>query len=192
MDCQRSVQLRAAKPLIYSPKFQVYAATGFSVKLKQRLYGYKFYQQQTHAQTLSEVLMQFWERNPQNTKVKVSLIPIPPHQEKSSHYLSSVFRPFASQFGYAYIEHGLTWARSVERQHTLLSRKRRKENMNQAFLVSPDALQKLSPGQHVLVGDDIMTTGSTMLSALNTLHTVRPDLRLTGLVLTHVPLRGQS
>lgn len=61
------------------------------------------------------------------------------------------------------------------RQHTEaqshLSRAQRLHNLDQAFILDPDALHRIQ-GRHVLLIDDVMTTGTTLRQAAQLLRQV--------------------
>jgi ComF family protein len=74
------------------------------------------------------------------------------------------------------------------RSQTLLTREKRAENVRRAFrLLNPGALI----GKHVVVIDDVMTTGSTLKTVAQTLHAARPA-SISALVLAVADPKGRD
>jgi predicted amidophosphoribosyltransferase len=78
----------------------------------------------------------------------------------------------------------LSWNKSIPQQHTLLNKQDRIKNMNEAFKIDSTKIEQ----SHLLVVDDILTTGATMNEALKTLSQHYPDKTINGIALSFVHL----
>lgn len=65
------------------------------------------------------------------------------------------------------------WRKVHNPTQTHLTAQQRRENVKDIFAIHPS---RRPPGTHVLVVDDVLTTGATMCSALETLQAAYPDL----------------
>lgn len=64
-----------------------------------------------------------------------------------------------------------------------LSRSERLKNVRHCFAPTPS--HNLQPDTEILVIDDVLTTGATLSSAVNTLRQTYPHLKVSGLALAH-------
>jgi ComF family protein len=78
--------------------------------------------------------------------------------------------------------------RNTETQTQMSSAARRAKNLNNAFMLTDPAAVK---GKHLVLVDDVMTTGSTLVSLARTLRPARPA-RLSAIVLCVGDPRGRG
>jgi predicted amidophosphoribosyltransferase len=170
------------------------------------VYGYKFYRRQENQRLLVDLLFEratqilcqkrlakpeahpdglpFWPVLP------VLIIPIParsPHRDHSQKLAKAL----------SYRLHGgvyqpvLEWQREAKEQHHLGSAAARRHNIRGAFgLKASDVKACKNPGL-ILVIDDLMTTGSTMKEAIQTLQAAY-DTSIVGLSVMNVTYGGQK
>ncbi|MGE0200727.1 MAG: ComF family protein [Candidatus Melainabacteria bacterium] len=192
-DCQAALDFRDSHPLFKinaSSPTVCYAATLMNPLVKKILYGYKFYLKPDARRKLGEILCHYWqhlsERPPSGNTLVIS---IPPHTGKldTVRYLA---RQLAHRFDYDWRTDGLSWTREVATQHDLSQRHARFHNINHSMACT---LEKL-PG-HVIVIDDLTTTGATLIEALRAVHERASELgrpvEVVGLAASHVPLTFQ-
>ncbi len=186
--CEKQALIRQPIPLEMLPAGPIYAACGFPYKMKNLLYGLKFKHKTQHGLTLAEVLIHYWQQLPQAEQSRWIVVPIPSHDKTKLPHVSLIARPFASHFGYDFIENGLEWKRSTQLQHTLLNKRKRRENIAGALQVGPELQKRIKPGGRILVVDDLITTGATMAEAMSTVHRANPDVKACALAVSYVPL----
>lgn len=186
--CERRYMLRQPVPVMTLLAGPMYAACEFPYALKRLIYGLKFQKKNQNGMPLSEVLIHYWNRLPESQFRNWIVVPIPPHRHSASGHVPLIARPFASHCGYSFVDDGLIWQRDVCSQHTVLNKRKRRENIAGAFQVNPKLLKRLKPDSRILVVDDIMTTGSTLVEALSTFKRANPEMTLCALSVSHVPL----
>lgn len=186
-DCQKQLFMRSPLPVISGASQPIYAACGFPYALKKRLYGLKFYNDTQQASLLVDVLVHYISMVPQLKERRWTVVPIPQRPDANPSHLPSLYRPVASHFGWNYRDQALVWTRETSRQHDILSRRKRRENIRGAFIANPRLEADLRQSEAVLVVDDILTTGTTLTEAMGALQQSHPNLPVFGLTLTHVP-----
>jgi predicted amidophosphoribosyltransferase len=187
--CERRFFLRGPQPLMVLLAGSLYSACEFPYALKRILYGLKFQNKAQFGVSLSELLIHYWQQLPEAKKQGWIVVPIPPHG-KNTHpaHLPLIARPFASHFGYDFVEDGLSWVKEVEPQQTILNKRKRRENVAGMLQVSPELMMRLQPDRKILVLDDILTTGSTLIEALSTIKRATPEITVSALTVANVPL----
>ncbi len=95
--------------------------------------------------------------------------PLAPARERERGYNQSVLlgRALASRWGIPFVSDCVVRTRSTETQ-TRLTPEERRHNVSGAFRASPDA-SKMLHGAHVVLVDDVITTGATLSSCAATL-----------------------
>jgi predicted amidophosphoribosyltransferase len=192
--CQSDIKLRNTEPVMTWQKIPIYAACDFPLQLKQWLYQLKFNEKRDHALRLTEIMLHYWHQLPQSTaeNTKTIIIPIPAHRgAQGTHHLSQIFQPFASELGVDYLQNVLQWTKPIHPQHSLYGRKLRQENVKDAFGVDLRHIESSLAHQEnlrLILVDDLLTTGSTMMEALQTLRTSFPSAQLYGLTLCNLPM----
>jgi predicted amidophosphoribosyltransferase len=183
-SCLSKLNFRDPEPVIPS----AYAATQFSLRLKKVLYPYKFQHQGDKAMVLSELLIQYIETLTLDKSIDWVIAPMPPHAGSLYHPVTMLSRPVSSHFGFSFLETALAWRRMTAKQHSILSRRKRRENILGAFRLNDDLKCRLqAKNTGVIVIDDIITTGYTMKEALDTIQGFMPEAPVLGVSLTHVP-----
>lgn len=189
MACERHLMMRQGVPVLSIAPGAIYAACEFPYKVKQLIYGLKFHRKTQNGLPLSELLIHYWSKLPHNPKVHWVVVPVPPHQEDSFRHVACIARPFASHFGLDFIEDGLMWTRAVQPQHTVLNKRKRRENVAGALQVTPTLLKRITqPNTRILIVDDLVTTGSTMVAALDAVQQAGLSASATALSVSHVPM----
>ncbi len=185
--CQKKVFLRQPLPLMTIGSSSIYAACEFPYRMKRLIYDLKFKQQTQHGLTLAEILLHYWQKTPPSKGNQYIVVPIPPHQNPRINHLPLMTRPFASHFGYNFMEKGLIWQRDVCPQHELHNKRKRRENVSEAFQIHPKLVERLQENTSILIMDDILTTGATLAEAILTFQRVNPKISVTALAASHVP-----
>jgi predicted amidophosphoribosyltransferase len=185
--CEKRILLRQPVPLMCLGAGTAYAACEFPYAIKRLIYGLKFEQKARNGVILSEVLAHYWQSLSQ-VPSRVMVIPIPPHQDAEFHHLSQIARPFASHFGYDYVENAFVWKRPVISQHLLLNKRKRRENVAGSLMINPQHANRFKDNMPVLILDDLLTTGATMVEALSAVNLEHSLDQVTALTVSHVPL----
>lgn len=186
--CERRILLRQPVPVMTLSTGALYAACEFPYRIKQLIYGLKFDQKHQHGLPLSEILIHYWQQLPESSSKGWVIAPVPPHQGAQMAHVSLFARPFASHFGYDFMENGLAWQRETECQHTLLNKRKRRENIAGAFTTDPTLFKRFGPRMKILVMDDLLTSGATLVEAVSTLKRAYPDAHVVALAVSHMPL----
>lgn len=191
-ECQSQIKLRDTAPVLSTGQITVFAACDFPLQLKQWLYSLKFNDKNAYALRLTEVMLHYWNQLPGSVKTndkRILIVPIPAHRNtQQHHHLSLIFQPFASELGVDYVQNLLTWGKPVHPQHTLYGRKLRKENVREAFQVDLSKIPQSTQPLHIIVVDDLITTGATITEAIQTLQEALPNVEITGLTLCNLPM----
>lgn len=74
------------------------------------------------------------------------------------------------------------------RTQTRKSAQERRKAMDNVFSISASGIGEISPRGHILIVDDVITTGSTILSCARCIHRALPDLRISVLSLASTKL----
>lgn len=173
----------------------IYSICNFPEAIKSKLYSLKFYNNPSGLNALNQLIVATFGKHFLDwTQHHACIVPIPPHtQNPKQGQVLKLFKPLAQKYPLAIITDALEWQRQVVPQHTLKSRKERLENIRNAFKLSkPDSLL---PYKHVIVVDDICTTGATLKNAIATIESFK-DLsqnssqNITALSLCHVPFES--
>lgn len=186
--CEKRIRLRAQAPVYPMPFGSLYAACGFPYRVKQLIYGLKFGGNAANGMRLAEILIHYWQPHPARLSKPWVVVPIPPHQSAASPHLDLIAGPFASHFGYRYRQDALFWQQPVLAQHTLHSKRKRRENVTGAMAVDPVFLKQLKPDTQIVVIDDLLTTGFTLAEALSAFNRAGTHVHVAGLAVSHVPL----
>jgi len=134
---------------------------------------------------LGQVLAQFWQQSPaaHGGLTVDAVVPVPLHASRVRYrgYNQSALlaAAFSRRMGYAYWEDALARSRKT-RSQVGLSPAERWANVWQAFSVRASV-----GGAHLLLVDDVMTTGSTLVEASRVLHAAGAG-RVQALVLAAV------
>lgn len=188
-SCEKKILLKQHLPLMVLPNISIYAACGFSYKIKQMIYGLKFGNRLENGSILSEIMIHYWQNMPQTSGKRWIVVPIPSHEKNKTPHVSLIARPFASHFGYKFMDDALIWKQRVRLQHTILNKRKRYENIAGAFSVNPLLIKKLNNGDKILLFDDLITTGATMIEAVSTIQrTCGPQISVCSIAVSHVPL----
>lgn len=193
-DCENKLGLRDTLPMGQRGGFELYAATLFNPRIKRLLYPYKFYNRQEYAETLSDILIDYWRRveHPEMNARNTVVVPVPSRWKHNP--LGPIARRFASDFGFSFNENLLCWERDTLPQHKLTGKRRRWQNVEGSMGVDGMAWDKcLNPGRSgptmVLVIDDMTTTGATLYEARQAFERFPAfEGKVVTLALSHVPL----
>jgi predicted amidophosphoribosyltransferase len=187
--CERRILLRKSVPVVMLRDGPLYAACELSYRMKQLIYGLKFHQKSQNGMVLSDVLIHYWAQLSYASKKGWVVVPVPPHHNTEVVHLPLMARPFASYFGYDFLENGLVWQHPVRPQHKLLNKRKRRENLLGALKVNPAVLTRLDkPSTKILVVDDLLTTGATLAEATAAFKQALPEASVVALAVSHVPL----
>lgn len=119
------------------------------------------------------------------------ILPIPLHRrrflERGYNQSSMLARAMADSLGCACSE-GLLIRTRPTRTQTGLSRQERQDNLDGAFALQGEIIRN---GQHIVLVDDVMTTGATMLAAAHSLLS-QYHVALSIAVLAHAPIAFSS
>ncbi len=193
-DCEAKLGLRDTLPMGQKGAFELYAATLFNPRIKRLLYPYKFYNRHEYAETLSDILIDYWRRvdHPEMNARNTLVVPVP--SRWNNNHLEAVARRFASDFGFSFSAELLRWERDTMPQHKLTGKRRRWQNVEGSMGVDGESWEKrLNPKAAgptmVLVIDDMTTTGATLYEARQAFERFPAfDGKVVTLALSHVPL----
>jgi len=195
--CHEKLGLRENFPLSVMGEDRLYAATLFNPAAKSLLYGYKFYHNTGKRPVLTELLCAYWQTVsptlPGHLSAHTLVLSIPAHTGKVS-VVEPIARPFAVRFGYRFSNRVLRWQRDIQPQHTLVARRKRVDNVKGALHAEAHALpfSASDPPAHILIVDDLTTTGATLREATRALREAGVACPISGLAITHVPLAFQK
>ncbi|MCL4380288.1 hypothetical protein M1466_02245 [Candidatus Dependentiae bacterium] len=116
------------------------------------------------------------------------IVPVP------SHWTRQVWRGYnaAAELGMILAEqHGIAYTQLVVRQRKTalqvgLTGKQRQDNVERAFAIADDRLLSLYVGKHILLVDDLMTTGATLVQVARTIRRHSPTTRISAFVAARV------
>jgi predicted amidophosphoribosyltransferase len=181
------LQIRQLTPVSKVSGAPLYAACGFPVSIKRMLYDLKFQDKIGNGTMLAEVLAHYWQQLTEAQSKGWMVIPIPTHQTGGHTHMPLIGRPFASHFGYDFVDYGFVWNRPVAHQHTLLNRRKRQENMAGALSIDPVFARQLTSRSKILIVDDLLTTGATLSEAIAAVRRVNPMIQVCALTVSEVP-----
>jgi len=182
--CERRLYLRQFIPAMNLDVGPIYAACEFPYPMKQLIYGLKFSDKHANGLTLAEVLIHYWQQLPLAENKRWVVVPIPPHADSSHVHLPLIARPFASHFGFDFVENALVWTRPVQTQHSIANRRLRGQNMAKALRLNP----AMNPDTSFLIVDDLLTSGATLAEAMHAIRRDQPACKIAALAVSHVPL----
>lgn len=163
MDCQ----LTTAKSVTTS--IPLFAWGEYRGALKQALARLKYHHQADLGFWLGCQLGKTWQHH-SNLYAQPAIIPIPLHQQRLQqrgyNQAALIAKGFCRATGLELLEHGLIRIKATQAMHSL-GIQDRQTNLQQAFRLGS---QRPSEGQPVLLLDDIYTTGTTALTAAETLR----------------------
>lgn len=148
-DCQRR-----APPFDY-----LRAPFRYQLPIDWLVTGLKFQRRMPHARILAEALRRAW---PVTDDLPALALPVPLHamrlRERGFNQAIELFHPLLDELGVPLARELLVRRRATPAQAGLSARARRR-NLRGAFVVrSPEAVA----GRHVVILDDVVTTGSTV------------------------------
>ena len=158
---------------------RVLALTQYQWPLSRLLTGLKFSAYIPNAKALATLFVEHCMQD--QKKLPQLIIPIPLHKNR---YLSRKFNQsieLAKQINkltHIPIDTSIISRTKATQAQTNLSAAKRRKNLKNAFYVPPSSIEKLEKYQHVALFDDVITTGTTMNYAYNSLHVLQPNLRI--------------
>ena len=181
-DCQRQVQqCQMASSNCSVGELPVFAWGVYGGTLKRAIAALKYENQPQLARPLGHWLAQAWS-NSQFASTQVIVVPIPLHSDKlhqrGYNQAALLAQSFCDLTGLPLQQKGLERLRDTEAQFGL-SLKKRETNLARAFGLG-SAFRRHHPASHVLLLDDVHTTGATARSAVHTLH--QSKIQVYGLV----------
>ena len=130
----------------------------------------------THAQKLLAVLLEIFLENRASTE-EALLIPIPlsgkRERERGHNQVTSVIQSTLFSKEKFTLETTLLVKVKDTKPQTSLDRVKRKQNPEGAYIYTKNARTKV-PGAHIILIDDVMTTGATLKEAMGTLEKLKP------------------
>ena len=115
-----------------------------------------------YARFLGELFVPLLKSKYENKPLPECIIPMPLHQtrlqERGFNQATEIAKPIAKALNVP-INHKIVYRQKETLRQSQLSKKKRRRNMQSAFLVNQTMTQK-----HVAVLDDVITTGETILS----------------------------
>lgn len=135
--------------------------------LRDLLIAFKFHSSLAAGHLVGTLLARSMPENFQSTPFLLVPVPLSTErlQERGFNQSLELARPVAQKFSFEIAVNALTRRRHTTAQHELSFQKRRR-NIQGAFRAFPDKIKN----RHIMLCDDIMTTGSTMREAAKTLH----------------------
>lgn len=173
LSCERQLkQSQFAKPAqFWQAQPAVFAWGAYQGRLKQAIAHLKYDNQPEIADSLGQWLAEAW-LEAQIGFSKLTVVPIPLHpakqQQRGYNQAELIAQSFCRLTGYPLQVYGLERQRSTEALFGL-SLAQREQSLSEAFSLGKD-FQRCQPKSPVLLVDDIYTTGSTVRSAMQTLH----------------------
>lgn len=164
--CQKHLRrCRLSQRLEADPTLPVLAWGSYHGHLRQAIAALKYQQKPDIAHFLGAELGSLWPKSHSSPTV----VPIPLHsdrrQQRGFNQAELLAQSFCRATGLRHCPQGLTRIRATTAQHSL-SALQRQQNLDRAFAVGTG----LSPGNSVLLLDDIYTSGATAQAAAKVLR----------------------
>lgn len=134
----------------------------------------KFQQQLSHTAVLGHLLQRFLEHNEQEHGLPTAILPVPLHPsrlaERGFNQSLEIIKPFAKAHGIPLLRDAVIRIKNTPVQ-TTLNKKQRQQNMAGSFAFT--AAQQLgdAPPPHIVIVDDVVTTGATTQALAKLLKT---------------------
>lgn len=200
LGCLDALGFREPLPLSQRTNFQSHSATLFNAKVKQLVYGYKFFNKQENQRLLTQLLVRYWTERGMDLYDPAStwVVFVPPHGKRHPH-MAAIARRFADVFGYHYEPTILKWRHETQAQRTLTGRRQRYNNVRDCMVVrEPVNLTIEKRPDNVIILDDITTTGATLYEATQAFYRTgwfedaMDYNQVIGLTITSVPMAFQN
>jgi predicted amidophosphoribosyltransferase len=193
-ECKGRFGLREGHwPTSRNAHVAIHAATLFNGRVKQLLYGYKFYRRRDNVRPLAALLTSYWSQAVALKEVAdaepmtVAVLTIPARQGHPDR-LASLGQAFRNAFGYHAEAGQLLWQRETQPQHTLQCRRERLSNLRGSLLYEPAPLKADASGPTmILILDDLTTTGATLTEAALAIRHGGFQGQIVGLAVCSIP-----
>ena len=173
LDKLSSCELNHQYQKFITPDFFLFSWGKYDSELKRAIASLKYNQQPEIGHILGEWLGKAWLKlGNKNQYPQLIIIPIPSHPQRRKtrgyNQAELIARGFCKITGYQLKTHLLIREKDTEAMFGL-NLAQRKENIHQAFKIGIDYPQ-ISPGQNILIIDDIYTSGTTVNEAQQVLQ----------------------
>jgi predicted amidophosphoribosyltransferase len=186
--------MRPERDWVEHHTYKLDAACNWSPWVKSLVYGYKFYGRQDNQRLLVDLLSERANRILAEylsalTGYTVWVVPIPAHTPERTH-AQKLAKALSYRLEGGLYQPILQWQRVAKEQHHLGSAAARRHNLRGAFGLKPAEIRQSKTPDLILIIDDLMTTGSTMKEAIQTLQS-RYACIIVGLSVMNVPYEGR-
>ena len=159
-DCYDTIEFLQPRPVMKIMKKNVYSAAIYAKTLQKLIRGLKYHNQTELAYFQAKIMYEYWQTLPVSGK-KFVIVPVPLHKKRMKdrkyNHMAIVAEEFSKMTGYTIAGDLISRNRETKPQYRL-SIKEREENLRGAFQVDKTHYD----GEHLLIIDDILTTGSTL------------------------------
>lgn len=160
------------KPIQQRNTLDIFAWGHYQGLLKQALTQLKYGDQAELGLWLGLELGNYWRKHPASHRLQqASVVPIPLHQQRHQqrgyNQAALIAKGVCKATGLHFAEHGLMRTKNTQAMYSL-GVEARQTNLHKAFRLGP---KPPSPSKPIILIDDIYTTGTTALTAAETLRT---------------------